>query len=156
MEINAKFYMFKGIRRNQFFCESVATSLDVLVDLIIESYAKFYAYKIGEDELSYFSKRVQEIKGMSDEEMLQEAFNLNVIRDNIILPTIPKIIIENCNNFNEMADENYEDVTESVVKQILDKINISEIKEFVSTHNDDEILEKYCVNKNFEEFFWDI
>jgi hypothetical protein len=148
--------MFKGIRRNQFFCESVATSLDVLVDLIIESYAKFYAYKIGEDELSYFSKRVQEIKGMSDEEMLQEAFNLNVIRDNIILPTIPKIIIENCNNFNEMADENYEDVTESVVKQILDKINISEIKEFVSTHNDDEILEKYCVNKNFEEFFWDI
>jgi hypothetical protein len=161
MEIKGKFYKLKSVKNYSFYCECVTTSLSVLTNNIIETVAKFYGYKLDDEERPYFSshyeKVIKELKNMSDEEILIKAFNYNIIGTTIVLPTIPKILLENITDLRDTLNENdYIDITETVVDKIMESINIEEIKEFISTHTDEEVVDKYCANDKYKEMFWDI
>ena len=38
----------------------------------------------------------------------------------------------------------------------MESINVEEMKEFISTHMDEEIVDKYCANEKYKDMFWDI
>ena len=161
MEIKAKFYKLKRIKDFPFYCECVSTSINVIRKEIIEHIAKLFAYKLDDTDYSYFSdsfcERIEKIKNMNDEEIINEAFNMNLVGINAVLPTIPKIILENVDDFiDTVGEDNYVDITDTVVNSIKDGIDLEGIKEFISTHNDDEIVDEYCANDKFKDMFWDL
>jgi len=161
MEIKGKFYKLKLVKDYCLYCECVTTSLNILTKNIIETVAKFYGYKLDNEERPYFSdyfnKVINELKGMSDEEILIKAFNENIVGVTIVLPTIPKILLENISDLSDtFNDDDYIDITETVVKKIMESINVEEMKEFISTHTDEEVADKYCANEKYKNMFWDI
>ena len=124
---------------------------------IIETVAKFYGYKLDNEERPYVSKVIKELRDMSDEDILIKAFNENIVGVYIVLPTIPKILLENISDLSDtFSDDDYIDITETVIKKIMESINVEEMKEFISTHTDEEVVDKYCANEKYKDMFWDI
>ena len=161
MKIKGKFYKLKSVKDCCLYCECVTTSLSILTKNIIETVAKFYGYKLDNEERPYFSdyfnKVINELKVMSDEDILIKAFNENIVGATIVLPTIPKILLENISDLSDtFNDGDYINITETVVKKIMESINVEEMKEFISTHTDEEVADKYCANEKYKDMFWDI
>ena len=44
-------------------------------------------------------------------------------------------------------------ITQEYINEIIDKINRTEIEEYVKTHTEDEVKEKYSVS-GYEDYFW--
>ena len=157
MGIKGKFYKLKSIKDYCLYCECVTTSLNILTKNIIETVAKIYGYKLDNEERPYVSKVIKELKGMSDEDILIKAFNENIVGVTIVLPTIPKILLENISDLSDtFNDDDYIDITETVINKIMESINIEEMKEFISTHTDEEVADRYCANEKYKDMFWDI
>lgn len=157
MEIKGKFYKLKSVKDYCLYCECVTTSLNILTKNIIETVAKFYGYKLDNEERPYVSKVIKELRDMSDEDILIKAFNENIVGVTIVLPTIPKILLENISYLSDtFSDDDYIDITETVIKKIMESINVEEMKEFISTHTDEEVVDKYCANEKYKDMFWDI
>lgn len=156
MEINAKFYKLKGIGELSFCCECVTTSINTIRSQVIDRLAFAFGYRKDTDiGILYDSKEVRKLREMNEEDLFTYSFNYSTIGINIVLPTMPKILLENIDDGDEFIKKNdCIDITDSIVKSIRDSIDINEIKEFVNTHSDDEISEKYCYDKNLIDMFW--
>lgn len=157
-----KFLKFKTLGKERFYFEPevIHTSLDLIVSDIKENFAKYYFYKkfvdIEEDFNEHYKNTLKSIKDMSDKEMIKQAIDMNIFGVNIILPTIPSIMLCNVSGLDSIEDYDYIDVTEKILFKIKERANFEEIKEFVSTHTDAEIRDKYCSEEKFKDYFWDL
>ena len=153
-----KFFKLKSIDDAKFYCECVTTSLSIIRANVIEHLAVYYSYKLFEDfadDGNYSHNRIKEIKEMSDDDIMNEAFDYNVVGKSIVLPTIPKIILSNVDEFDErFTEDDYIDITDDVISKIKGSIDVDEIKEFVATHSDEEIVDRYCADERYRDMFW--
>ena len=161
MDIHGKFYKLNGGYDLDIYCENVTMSLRTIKSRVVERLAVLYSYKFSNDfddgNFSYTARKIRELKEMDDERIMEEAFNTNVVGVNLVLQTIPSVILENVDELivSDVSDK-LTDVTSFVIDKIYDGIDVEEIKKFVTTHSDDEIVDKYCTDKRYSDCFWDL
>ena len=146
MPINTKFLKCRTVEAN-YFCEYVVTSYNSLIANVKEDLARLFSYKFDENADSCY-------KNMTDDEVFENAINMNFLNYNIILPTIPTIMMANVDFINEHDVIKYIDVTDYIIDKIKKDSDINAIKDFVTSHSDLEIVDKYCTDTNRKNIFF--
>ena len=148
MEVTCKFFKVKSFGDDTFFVDSVIPSIDLAIRELEGILAKeLYCSHFDEDGV-----KIEE-PNVNYENVFCEAFDLAFGGNNIITPSIPKMI------FNGIVSDDikeYEliDITDEIVKKFFEKVDIKEIEEFILTHNEDEIAERYCADRRHIEQYW--
>ncbi len=146
MPINTKFLKCRTVEDN-YFCEYVVTSYNSLIANVKEDLARLFSYKLDENVDSYY-------RNMTDDEVFEYAINMNFLNYNIILPTIPTIMMANVDLTNEYDSAKYTDVTDFMIDKIKKDSDINTIKDFVTSHSDLEIVDKYCTDNSRKDIFF--
>jgi hypothetical protein len=146
MPINTKFLKCRTVEDN-YFCEYVVTSYISLIANVKEDLARLFSYKFDENADSSY-------RNMTDDEVFENAINMNFLNYNIILPTIPTIMMANVDFINEHDAVKYIDVTDYIIDKIKKDSDINAIKDFVTSHSDLEIVDKYCTDNSRKNIFF--
>jgi len=140
----AKFYKLRNFGDYTFYPNAIKPSLYSITKDVIESVARIIydeAKELGKKTIDY-------------DKVFKEAVKQNIVNDNIILCTIPKIILCNVEIDFTLKSADLIDVTEQIINEIRSSIDFKEIENFVRGHSAEEIADKYVSNIAYIEQFW--